>query len=126
MNLEIPFIPPSLNSMYRVFRGRSILSESARDFKKNMKLLVSSAMKEYMDIEHDYYEVEITISTPSLYRKDGKINQKSGDVDNMCKALVDVIFTECKQNDSKITRLIVSKRHKESESTMVNIEGFFL
>lgn len=119
-------IPPSLNSMYRSFKGRTILSESARVFKSQAPKHIPDVIIDYMGLNHDFYDMEIIFSMPLLYRKDGKINQKSGDVDNMCKSLIDVIFTASGQNDSKITSLKISKRYGDKESTEIVISGCFL
>lgn len=119
-------LPPSLNSMYRSFKGRMILSENARTFKGTAPNYIPDNIIEYMSLNHDFYDVEIVFSMPLLYRNDGKINLKSGDIDNMCKALIDVIFTASGQNDSKITTLRVVKRYGEKENTEFIISGCFL
>ncbi len=119
-------LPPSLNSMYRSFKGRMILSESARLFKAKAPKYIPESIIEYMSLNHDMYDVEIVFTMPLIYRKDGKINQKSGDVDNMCKSLIDVIFTASHQNDSKITNLKIVKKYGEKENTEVIISGCFL
>jgi Holliday junction resolvase RusA-like endonuclease len=126
MNFTINTVPPSLNSMYRQFKGRIILSESARNFKILVKKQIPQMVIENLELNHDYYEVKIEFVMPNLYRKkDGKISRKSGDLDNMCKSLIDVIFTQAKMDDSKITSLLVKKTYGESEKTNISICGHF-
>ncbi len=125
VSFAIPMLPPSVNSMYRAFRGRVILSDSIRIFKFDSSRIIAPFVRCLIDSDYDFFHVEISFTSPSFHRKDGKLSMTGGDIDNMCKALIDVIFTSCNQNDSKITKITVSKENGKETTSKVSITGGF-
>lgn len=89
VNLEINGIPPSLNSMYRVFNGRVILSRKIREYKDIVLRKHLREVNDFFCVKSDFYEIEIEFETPEFFRRsDGLISLTSGDLDNMCKAVI--------------------------------------
>ena len=123
-HLIIYSTPPSINNLYRVFRGRAILSEKVREYKKFLAQELPPVLVDLKEKKHDYYELKIVFTIPRMLKKDGKINLKSGDVDNMCKVLIDGIFDSIDDNDSKITSLVIEKCDGDTRKTEVTIWGF--
>ncbi len=73
---DFPIVPPSVNTLWRIERGKARLSKEARDFYALVKLFVRGkrAPRAWR-----YYAVDILIE-PS---------RRSGDVDNKIKAVLD-------------------------------------
>lgn len=125
--IEVDGIPPSLNSMYRVFKNRILLSEKVRSYKASLILKSDDNVRDFFDSKREFYTVEILFETPEMFRKsDGAISLTSGDIDNMCKIIIDEIFTRNNENDAKITSLKVSKSYGEVKKTKIFIEGGLL
>lgn len=124
--LTLNCIPPSLNNLYRVFRGRAILSEQVREFAREVMVKIPTGHRTFLLNRFDYFNVEVIFMVPNLVTKQGKISRTSGDVDNRWKILGDCLFTKCGEDDAKITRLILEKRSGDSAETIINITGAYL
>jgi len=95
--LTIPF-PPSVNRLWRQFRGRTILSKIGRDY----RLAVAVALD-----DHGFHEIPSPIEVEVklwAYVPDGRRR----DLDNMLKASLDAL-TACGiwEDDSQIKKLSI-------------------
>lgn len=74
--LVLPY-PPSVNRMYRVFRGRSIISREGREYRDQVVAILRAQDAPLVACR---CAVEIAIYPPDRRRRD---------LDNVCKALLD-------------------------------------
>lgn len=89
--IQIPF-PPSVNSMYRSYRGRTVLSAYGRSYKEQTQQLFlnkSTASR--------VFEGELVLSG-RFFQPD----RRRRDLDNLLKASLDVVSDICGFDDSQI------------------------
>ena len=79
MTLDIPLIPPSVNTCFRTYKGRVIKSKLYREFNKQMEFYFTD--KTYEILEGDI-KVDIVFY---------KTTKRKYDIDNRLKALLDSI-----------------------------------
>ena len=77
---ELPF-PPSTNSMYRVYRGRSILSKQCREYTKKVCALMNEMRLTNEQIDNRL-RVTLELNAPT---------RRKYDIDNRVKALMDAL-----------------------------------
>jgi crossover junction endodeoxyribonuclease RusA len=96
--------PPSVNSMYRTFRGRMIISKVGR-------LWMAQAIKDIKAQSHGWF---VTGPTQLIVRAWMPDNRRR-DIDNLLKPLLDsmthagVWKDDCQVHDLRITRMAVDK-----------------
>jgi len=113
LNFTIPFLPPSLNSIYKAthLKGGSIRiykSEEAKKFERNASFFLPKLLlKEKVEIYLRFF-----ISNP----------QKS-DLDNLLKLTLDALQKRVIENDSQVWSLTCHKyKAKEEKEERVEIE----
>jgi crossover junction endodeoxyribonuclease RusA len=91
MRLVLPY-PPSLNRLYRVVRGRPILSREAREYRARVQVMLLA----------EGYRPTSSPVAPSiwLYRP-----RRTGDADNALKALLDALNGILWLDDSQVVEL---------------------
>jgi len=106
--MNIPIHPVSVNAMYRAYRGRFILSEEGRQFKKNM----SNYLCEVKDIKLTTEPVKVSI----IFSFSDK---RRRDVDNYAKAILDCLTGVLYKDDSQIIELhLYKKLNAETEGIL--------
>jgi Holliday junction resolvase RusA-like endonuclease len=125
INILIKEIPPSVNSLHKYYNGRVITPSSVKTFKTMVQNLYFYEMNKFVSGGYDYYKVKLFFYLPNIIGKNGKINQKAGDVDNMAKCLIDALFNKSGEDDSKITEITLVKLPGKERITIGEIEGFF-
>ena len=95
IQFTLPF-PPSVNTYWRMFQNRMIISAKGRDYRKAVELLVA---KEVVIIRHKPFRVEIEAFRP---------DRRKRDLDNLLKAPLDAM-THCRvwDDDSQIQELSI-------------------
>lgn len=95
IKFTLPF-PPSVNTYWRMFRNRMIISAKGREYRKAVQDIVAS---ELVIVRHKPLRVEIV-----AYRPD----RRKRDLDNLLKAPLDAM-THCKvwDDDSQIHELTI-------------------
>ncbi len=106
MRIKLPY-PPSLNRLYRVVRGRPILSREAREYRAQVQAHLVS-------IGYEATRSPVAVSV-WLYRP-----RRSGDVDNTLKALLDACNGFLWRDDSQLLELHVY-RLDDKESPRVEL-----
>ena len=112
MNITLPY-PPSVNSMYRTFRGRMLISKKGREW---MKIAVASAKGEV----HGWFVSGSCSLAICAYLPDNRRR----DLDNLLKPLQDCIThagiwkDDCQVKDLRITHCGVDKTHPRCELTI--------
>lgn len=98
ITIEIPF-PPSVNSLYRTFRNRVILSKSGREwYKVNLPLIVKQRVGKV-------FSTRLSI-TMSVYPPD----KRRRDLDNLLKVAQDCLTkAEVWVDDSLIDELYIKR-----------------
>ena len=108
MKLVLP-MPPSANDYWRFVNGRVLVSSDARQYKETAGWLAKSAgLSEPMT-----GEVAVTLH---VYRR-----QKSGDLDNRIKVLLDSLRGVIYQDDSQVVE-IHAYRHEDRYDPRVEVE----
>lgn len=95
--LDIPLIPPSVNSCFRNYKGRVIKSKLYREFNQQMELYFTD--KKYEILKGDI-KVDIIFY---------KTTKRKYDIDNRLKALLDCIEGKVFIDDCQISELTVRK-----------------
>ena len=96
IQLTLPY-PPSVNSMYRAYRGRVVLSERGRAYKEEVAGLCAAAgLTEPLT---GNVEMELWVYRPRMI----------GDLDNICKAILDAVEGWIYQNDKQVRRLMICR-----------------
>ncbi len=100
MIIELPW-PPSVNSCYRAFNGRSILSKVGRNYKRdNAKLMEGQPLIRFADT--DRLRLAIELYPPTKHKID---------IDNRVKILGDLLEEiGVIPNDNQIDELIVTRK----------------
>lgn len=95
---RIPLKPPSVNTYWRNFNGRMLLSKEGRQFKKDMQSFLQTQRRG----EPLKSDLKVTIA---LHFKDNRRR----DVDNFSKAILDSMTGIIYDDDSQIQELTVKK-----------------
>jgi len=97
--IELPFLPPSVNSCYRSVGSRVYKSKRLREYE--------NTMSEYFEIFHKNFEMlKGGLSLDVAFNLKGK---RSIDLDNMLKALIDGLEGRCFENDKMIMQIRARK-----------------
>lgn len=110
MAIEFSFddLPTSTNSLYRAYNGRVILSKKYREFKNTMKSMIESLNIE--PIEGDIaLELDFYIS-----------DNRTHDLDNMLKSLIDTLQPSCFKDDNQIIS-IHCRKHSNCDKTYTSV-----
>ena len=129
LNLE----PLSVNKLYGNIPGqaRRFISAEGKKFKASVaaairdKVLLENLSTDVSNLESKPLEVFISVGLDSWFLKDGKSIRRK-DLDNMCKALQDSVFSTLaefcpKLDDSQIWKLTMEKRISDKPHTVVII-----
>lgn len=104
--ITLPY-PPTANLYWRVFRGRAVKSDDARNYQRTVQLkCLASRMKPLLG------PVEVTLS---VYRP-----AKRGDLDNSLKVLLDALKGHAYLDDKQVTR-IVAEQHDDKAAPRVEV-----
>ena len=107
--LTLPY-PPSVNSMYRTFRGRMLISKKGREW---MKL----AVHEVKTQANGWY----VVGPCSIAIRAWMPDKRRRDIDNLAKGIFDCIThagiwkDDCQVDDMRITRMSVDKGNPRCE-----------
>ena len=93
--IEIPIMACSVNKYYRSWKGRVLISQDGREFKKEINLLLNN-------YEKILGKIELHII---LYFKD----KRKRDVDNYAKVLIDCLKNKLFEDDDMIYKLCMEK-----------------
>ena len=97
MNITLPW-PPSVNSYYRTYKNRTILSATARRYKKAAGLAIAMSIKT-PPMYTGRLEVELHLAPPDGRRRD---------IDNYAKSTLDALQAGgIFKDDSQIDRLFI-------------------
>jgi crossover junction endodeoxyribonuclease RusA len=113
MNLTLPY-PPSVNSMYRAWKGRMLISKRGREW---MKLAVSDAKKQI----NGWYVTGNCEFVVMAYMPDNRRR----DIDNLLKPLQDCMThagiwkDDCQVKHLRITHCGVDKANPRCECSVV-------
>ena len=103
--------PPSLNSLWRVFRGRSILSRKAREYRK---VIQYQALEQSVTLQDGPLCVTLHLFRPA----------KRGDIDNASKALLDSLNGIAWNDDSQIIEMHLYRGDdKQFPRVEINVEA---
>lgn len=91
-------MPPSVNAMYRVFRGRSIISREGRDYRARVIALLKAQQAPLVACR---CAVDIWVYPPDRRRRD---------LDNVCKGLLDgLVHGGALADDGLIDKLTLTR-----------------
>ena len=99
MIVALPY-PPSTNRMWRVFRGRTVLSEEGRTYKAKAGWLAKAAGAK--PVAHD---VVVVVTLHPRVNKDGSASKVVLDLDNSLKVACDALQGVAYVNDKQIKRI---------------------
>jgi Holliday junction resolvase RusA-like endonuclease len=97
-SIRLP-VPPSINRMYRVFRGRVFMVKEGKDYKEAVGEAIRAKYGANMKPLVGPVAVEFTVYRPA----------KRGDLDNFMKCLLDGMQGTMYKNDKQIV-CIIAKR----------------
>lgn len=103
INIRLPF-PPTMNTYWRNFRGRTVLSLRGRKFKKMVGEIVLTSIKKDLikEIYNKRLEVYIDYFPP---------DRRKRDLDNYVKAILDGLEeAQVYANDEQIDRLLLNRK----------------
>ncbi len=105
MHLFIPSAPPTANRMWRNGKGREYLSPAMKTF---IQLVTVAAMAERFRVPSrwEYVDVAIYVS----------LRQRSGDVDNRIKPVLDALTRAGVWEDDKIVASVSARMVKTSKT----------
>ena len=107
IQFELDCVPPSLNSMYRKFRNRVVLSQQAKDFKQ---LIADSVSDNFTGLSGKLH-LQVTFMFA---------DNRKRDIDNYLKVLLDAMKGILFQDDDQIFSMQVTK-HIGCESPKTSI-----
>lgn len=123
LKIELPFKPISVNRYYKTSRDGGVIRTGEGD-------AFVEEVEYYMDLGDfsfcnnvDFIHVYYTVYTTTMYKKDGSINLRGGDVDNYIKVLQDTVTKKLDVEDALITKLVVEKLDGENKTEIV-FEGY--
>ena len=105
--IEIDMLACSINSFYRTFRGRMLISKNGREFKK--------------DIEEFINKYDKTLGKIKLVLTFHFKDKRKRDVDNYAKVLIDCLKNKLFEDDDQIFQLEMEK-HIGMESNKIFID----
>ena len=109
---EIPFLPPSVNSCYRTYRGKIIKSAGLREFEQEIL--------QFFDNIENITQLKGHIKLTVTFYLKGK---RTIDLDNLLKALLDGLEGILYENDKMITVINARKfNNAESPKTIIELE----
>lgn len=114
--VELPFLPPSTNSLFATVMGRRVKSRGYRAFEQAMRLMPIQGR--LWAPNNGCYEVQVELHG-SWWFKNGKVRRK--DADNGLKSLLDCVCRRAGFDDCQIFRLTVTKEESITEKTKVFI-----
>jgi Holliday junction resolvase RusA-like endonuclease len=126
IKLEIDEMPPSVNRLYTVARGRKILSQEGRAYIARTKLALAEQLCDYRGFGRD----EPLLMTydfffESIYNKGfpekAKTKYKKIDVSNRLKVLEDVVCELLAIDDSQVIQLKVHKWQGKPQRVSVSV-----
>lgn len=109
MTFRLPY-PPSVNRLYRVIRGRMVMSDEARAYKALAGLL---ARQQGVEVLCGAVSVTISVFRP----------RRAGDLDNTLKATLDALNGIAYEDDSQITELH-ARRYEQAKERGVRRTGY--
>lgn len=110
--LTIPF-PPSVNRLWRQFKGRTILSASGREYREEVKRCLWENAPRYRVLDRDC-QVSIRAYVPDARRRD---------LDNMLKASLDgLTHARLWEDDSQIKKLTIEHCGIDRENPRLEVE----
>lgn len=121
--IVLPFLPISLNRLYKNWGGRITISKEGRDFVDMCTAhLLQYELKDFgKTYQGNGIILHLTFYTPKFYTKAGHISNVAIDVGNSEKKLVDLIFKQMKINDGQITSMLIERRYDKTARTEVMI-----
>lgn len=97
MTITLPW-PPSVNSYYRTYKNRTILSAAGRKYKKQAAAAIAAKIKKPPQYS-ERLEVTLHLAPP---------DKKKRDIDNFAKATIDALQAGgIFKDDSQIDRLFI-------------------
>ena len=102
------------SAQYKKFE--SLVNLELRKFKRDL-----SKFNLFFDLEKNYIIAEYRFYMP-IIKKAGGMNQKSGDLSNLVKALEDILFKSLFADDSHVASLSVYKIHSETTRTEISFK----
>ena len=97
--LELNLRPPSVNTYWRKWKNRMVISDKGREFKKKASILLSNDF-----LEDGPYILPVKMCL-ELYFKDNRRR----DIDNYCKGILDSMSGIVFEDDSQIQELNLKK-----------------
>lgn len=108
--IEIPGVPPSVNSYVRHARGGHYVTAAAERFKADLALLAAGRR-----VAGDEYEVWITVTLGKWQR---------GDIDNFSKVSLDgLVEAGVIRSDAAVTTLVMNKLRGMIPATRMKVIG---
>lgn len=111
MTITLPW-PPSVNSYYRTYKNRTILSAAGRKYKKQAAAAIAAKVKTPPQYS-ERLEVELHLSPP---------DRRKRDIDNYAKATLDALqAAKIFLDDSQIDRLRIYRLDSTSKPHVLAI-----
>lgn len=105
IEITLPW-PPSVNHYWRNFKGRMVLSEHGREYRK-------SVLKSVL-INHDARNTKFGESRIAVHIVANPPDKRRRDIDNLCKGVLDgLAYAGIYQDDSQIDDLRVTRANVE-------------
>jgi len=115
VTLRLP-LPPPVNHMYRVFRGRIVKSSAATRWQTAARLLALEAMREAGEPGPAARPVRVTVEFQ--YRA-----RRRGDLDGPLKCLLDGLNAACYDDDRRVVALrVVCTERAGCDAAIVTVE----
>lgn len=110
---------PTYNSSYINTKGKGrILKEEVKRFKNRVKHQARD-IEFKCDRAKEHIEAELYFYRNDVFTSDGNISLTSGDIDGLCKHIIDAVFEGLKLNDGLICKLSVHKLQADQDMTVV-------
>ena len=124
--IEIPMLPPSVNSYWKVARwgkrvGRYITPEGVRF--KNMVMAINRGQRVSTT---KALALEIELHSSRWLTNKGTIHKRAGDCDNHLKSILDSYFAAIGLDDSSVFELSVCKLLGDVDRTVIRLYEFEL
>jgi crossover junction endodeoxyribonuclease RusA len=98
IELNLPF-PPSVNQIWRSYKGRTVLSKKAREFRQQVSMIASNIPC----IKKGGVRVDINIHPP---------DRRKRDLDNLLKSLLDSLNGKAYGDDSQVDEIHIYRKEK--------------
>lgn len=109
--LQFPFIPVSVNQIWRQGSGRTYKPSNVSVMQRDIEILTRAQTKGAgYDLSKNGVKVTISYYSKSFYNKDGSIRQRKYDLDNFQKILLDSVCSVLGFDDANIVELVLSKQ----------------